>query len=186
MSEQPGKYARFELERRFLVSELPEDVERESWHITDLYITETQLRLRRMEPAHGGKAILKLGQKHVPSPPDFGRMTITNLYLSPREYSLLAGLPGVELRKRRFTATHRERGFGIDVFEGNLAGLLLAETDFSTHEEFEQALDLPDWIRAEVTTDKRFTGGALVSLSPDEATAFIEEVTGRGGFDVDG
>ena len=62
MSEQAGKYARFELERRFLVKQLPEGVgSGRSWQITDRYIKGTQLRLRRMQPIHGGEAILKLG-----------------------------------------------------------------------------------------------------------------------------
>jgi hypothetical protein len=43
-----------------------------------------------MEPLAGGEAILKLGQKEVPSPPDFSRMTITNIYLSSKEYDVFA------------------------------------------------------------------------------------------------
>src|SRR5919197_304185 len=72
VSQHAGKYARFELERRFLVEHLPEGIEQgRGWRITDRYIKDTQLRLRRMEPIHGGHTIFKLGQKQVPSPPGF-------------------------------------------------------------------------------------------------------------------
>lgn len=178
MSEQAGKYARFEVERRFLVEQLPEGVEqRSSWRITDRYIKNTQLRLRRMEPTHEGEPILKLGQKHTPSPPDFGRMTITNIYLAPAEYDVLEMLPALELRKRRYAATHDDRAFSIDVFEGALAGLILAETEFDEHTEMDQQLDLPSWVRSEVTTDSRFTGGELARLAPPEAAVLIREIT---------
>ena len=174
VSQHAGKYARFELERRFLVEHLPEGIEQgRGWRITDRYIKDTQLRLRRMEPIHGGHTIFKLGQKHVPSPPDFGRMTITNIYLSPAEYAVLAGLEALELHKRRYPFAHDDRLFSVDVFENKLAGLVLAETGFDTAEEMDEPLDLPSWIPREVSNDSRFTGGALASLTPDGAAELI-------------
>jgi CYTH domain-containing protein len=175
--DQPGKYARFELERRFLVERLPEGIEQESgWDITDRYIKNTQLRLRRMEPLHAGDAILKLGQKHVPSPPDFGRMTITNIYLSPAEYSVLAILEALELRKRRYPFAHNGRPFSIDVFENALSGLIVAETSFETTAEMDRALDLPSWVGTEVTQDGRFTGGALAYLTSKEGAELVRQL----------
>jgi CYTH domain-containing protein len=181
MSEPAGKYARFELERRFLVERLPDGIEQErGWRITDRYIKNTQLRLRRMEPIHAGEAILKLGQKAVPSPPDFGRMTITNIYLSPEEYAALAILEAFELRKRRYSFAHDGRPFSIDVFENELSGLIVAETSFETAAEMDQELDLPSWAGSEVTQDARFTGGALAALAPEEAVELVNAATGRG------
>jgi hypothetical protein len=176
-SEQAGKYARFELERRFVLESVPSDLDLGyGWRIIDRYIENTRLRLRRMDPIHRGETILKLGQKDVPSPPDFGRMTITNIYLSPPEYSVLSGLDALELRKRRYSAAHDERSFGIDVFEGDLTGLVLAETGFDTGAEMKQPLDLPVWVGAEVTTDDRFTGGSLARLARGEALELISRI----------
>ncbi len=56
-----------------------------------------------MEPLAGDEAVLKLGQKEVTSPPDFSRMTITNIYLSPGEYDVFARLPARELHKTRYS-----------------------------------------------------------------------------------
>jgi CYTH domain-containing protein len=175
---QAGKYSRFELERRFLVGRIPErSLEGRGWRISDRYIKETQLRLRRMEPLHGGETIFKLGQKHVPSPPDFSRTTITNIYLSGGEHSVLAQLPALELHKVRRQIEHGHRIFSVDVFDLHLAGLVLAEVGFETPEEMDRPLDLPPWLLGEVSNDIRFTGGALASLTADQAADLIRQVT---------
>jgi CYTH domain-containing protein len=177
MSEQAGKYARFELERRFLLERLPEGIaEDRGWRITDRYITNTRLRLRRMEPIHGGERVLKLGQKQVPSPPDFARMTITNIYLSPSEYAALAGLPALELHKRRYSVEEDECIFSVDVFDAHLSGLVLAEAGFETTDEMQQSFNLPPWALREVSDDVRFTGGALASLTADQAAELVGRI----------
>ena len=174
MGEQAGKYARVELERRFLVKQLPEGIaEERGWRITDRYIENSRLRLRRMEPLHGGETLLKFGQKHVPSPPQFSRMTITNIYLSPREYAVLAQLPALELHKRRHPVEDGGRTFSVDVFGAHLAGLVLAEVGFETDDEMEQSFELPHWLLREVSDDVRFTGGALAGLTADQAAELV-------------
>lgn len=178
MSEQAGKYARFELERRFLVGRVPEGIaDDRGWRISDRYIKNTQLRLRRMEPIDGGEIIFKLGQKHVPSPPNFSRMTITNIYLSPGEYAVLAGLEALELHKLRHSIEHDDRIFSVDVFNDHLKGLVLAEVGFETPDEMDQTLDLPPWVIREVSGDIRFTGGALANLAAGQAAEMIREIT---------
>lgn len=147
-----GKYARYELERRFLVERLPAAAER-SHLIVDRYIIGTRLRLRSDDgrvPPH------KLSQKEAPSPPDFAVTTITTIYLSPEEYEVLAVLPARELRKRR----HHLGPYSLDVFEGELAGLVLAEITFDSEEEM-RAYPPPDFAEREVSRDRRYTGGAL-------------------------
>lgn len=180
MSEQAGKYARFELERRFLVGRLPEGLARDrGWRISDRYIKNTRLRLRRMEPIHDGEIIFKLGQKHVPSPPDFSRMTITNIYLSPDEHAVLAELEALDLHKLRHSIDHDDHVFSVDVFDAHLTGLVLAEVGFETSDEMDQTFDLPSWVIREVSEDIRFTGGALASLTADQAGELVQQVTRR-------
>ena len=172
---EPGKYARFELERRFLVHHLPEGIaEGGGWLITDRYITETRLRLRRMEPLGSGEAVFKLGQKEVPSPPNFSLTRITNLYLSRREYGVLAVLPARELQKRRYRCEHDGEVYSIDVFEGHLAGLVLAEIGFETTDEMNAYVRLPAFVSREVSQDVRYTGGGLAAISPPDASRLIE------------
>jgi CYTH domain-containing protein len=180
VTEAAGKYARIELERRFLVERVPEDIAHEDgWIIIDRYIANTRLRLRRMEPLGGGKTIFKLGQKEAPYPPDFSRTTITNIYLSRDEYSILVTLPAHELRKRRYPLHSSGYRYTIDVFEGHLAGLVLAEIGFMTNDEMDAHKQLPDFALRDVSRDVRFTGGALALTTPEEAAQLLSELSER-------
>jgi CYTH domain-containing protein len=154
LAPQAGKYARFELERKFLLDRLPEGLEPET-RIYDRYITGTRLRLRLAEHPDG-RLEYKLNQKESPSPPDYGLMTITSIYLTADEYEVLSILPAAELRKRRY---HLGR-YSIDVFEGALEGLILAEAEFASEEEMRTHTP-PDFVGREVSNDVRYTGGAL-------------------------
>jgi CYTH domain-containing protein len=166
-----GKYARPERERRFLLAAVPDDVEPLSVSmITDRYIEKTRLRLRRMVTTspEGEELLYKFGQK-VPGS-NGRRALITNLYLSAAEYGTLGQLPGRVLTKRRY----RIPPFSVDVFEGALAGLILAEIEFDSDQAM-SAFAPPRWSLAEVTADQRFTGGRLVSASADELRSWLAE-----------
>jgi len=154
MAPQAGKYARYELERRWLLERLPEGADAGSG-IHDRYIDGTRLRLRHAGPPHEQ---YKLSQKEAPAPPDYARTVITTFYLSREEYEVLAALPARELRKRR----HHLGRYSIDVFEGPLSGLVLAETEFASEEEM-RAHPQPEFAIREVSDDVRYTGGWLVA-----------------------
>jgi CYTH domain-containing protein len=154
MAPQAGKYARFEFERKFLLERLPEGLAEDS-ALYDRYIVGTNLRLRRAE-LPGGQVQYKLNQKQSPAPPEYGVMTITSIYLSAPEYDLLTKLPAKELRKHRY---HLGR-YSIDVFEGELDGLMLAEAEFASEDEM-RAHTPPDFAGPEVSDDIRYTGGWL-------------------------
>lgn len=151
---QAGKYARFELERRWLLERLPDGAGAGSG-IYDRYIEGTRLRLRHAEPPHEQ---FKLSQKEAPSPPDYSRTVITTIYLTREEYDVLALLPARELRKRR----HHIGRYSIDVFEGDLSGLVLAETEFASEDEM-RAHPMPGFAVREVSDDVRYTGGRLAA-----------------------
>jgi CYTH domain-containing protein len=147
MSERARKYARSEFERRFLMAELPASLSTDDgWLIVDRYLTGTRLRLRRMEPFGAGERLyrpegrLKLTQKNVVAPPDFSRMTITNIFLSAEEYDLLAQRPAHELRKRRYRVEHDNGTFSVDAFEAHISGLILAELGFETARRAESSV----------------------------------------------
>jgi CYTH domain-containing protein len=70
---------------------------------------------------------------------------------------MLAQLPGKMLSKVRYSVPP----FGVDVYEGALQGLQLAEAEFNSAVEAD-ALLVPDFVLHEVTDDERFTGGQLV------------------------
>lgn len=175
-SVYPGKYARVERERRFLLAGPPAPSSVTVTRvITDRYLTGTRLRLRRAELSDGG-CELKLTQK-VPVPRSSGvegsqglQGLITNTYLSPTEYDLLASLPAVVLSKTRSSVPP----LGIDVFDGTLRGLVLAEAEFATDDEARAFVPPPECV-AEVTDDARFTGGCLVEAARHDLLGWLTE-----------
>ena len=171
-SQRLGKYACLELERRYLLRELPAGLKGQaySWHITDRYITDTRLRLRRMKAPGRGPILLKFGQKYRDRSQSPAETTMTNLYLNDEEYQCLSALEAREIIKRRYRYVHDELTYGIDVFEGKLAGLILAEIECETADQLAQ-LSIPPFACQEVTDDLFFTGGHLVALTREEFEA---------------
>ncbi|MGW2937210.1 hypothetical protein ACWDA7_36480 [Streptomyces sp. NPDC001156] len=137
--------------------------------ITDRYVVGTRLRLRRADFADG-RCELKLTQK-VPLPrPGAVQGLITNTYLSPAEYDVLASLPAALLSKTRFSVPP----LGVDVFDGRFQGLVLAEAEFTSDTEAQSFVPPAECV-AEVTDDARFTGGRLVQTSREELLGWLAE-----------
>jgi CYTH domain-containing protein len=171
-SAPPGKsdkYARPELERRFLLAGVPAgDVEKTA-EIHDRYLDGTRLRLRKTIEwgQHGTRVFYKLTQK-VPAPSG-GPGLITTVYLSEDEHQRLATVPALVLEKTRTSVGP----FGVDAFAAPREGLFLAECEFETAAEME-GFAAPRWAIAEVTSDPRFTGGRLVRTGRDDLTALLQ------------
>ena len=168
-TEYARKYERMERERRYLLRELPPGLKSSDPHaqITDNYVTNTRLRLRKSRWPATNEWMLKLTQKYAPDPPDFSRTLITNIYLTEEEYEVFSIFEGNELRKNRYPYEHEGRKYSVDIFLGALRGLILAETDFETDEEMD-SFPPPPFSLKDVTNDELFTGGSLVHLSFDE------------------
>lgn len=178
-SQRIGKYACLEFERRYLLQHPPEGLLESDPGATiiDHYLEDTRLRLRHMRLA-SGEQIYKFTQKYQAADQDETQTTITNLYLSETEHRLLAQLGGKQLVKTRYRYAYRGREYGVDVFEGELAGLVLAETECASQEEV-QSLSKPDFALEDVTGDPFFKGGNLVNLTNQELSAELERRIGR-------
>ncbi|MGZ4730469.1 MAG: hypothetical protein ACXWB2_22360 [Acidimicrobiales bacterium] len=171
--QHAGRYARVEIERRWILSEPPDPTAAVAVrHLTDRYLTGTRLRLR-LQVEQGGPTQRKLTQKLPdPEPRTRGRQgLLTNTYLSQDEYDVLATLPAVELRKTRYSVAP----FGVDVFAGPLTGLVLAEIEHPTEDAADRS-PVPSTAVVEVTHDARFTGGRLVRTGPEELRAWLREL----------
>jgi CYTH domain-containing protein len=157
-----SKYARWERERRYLLQDLPYGLTRASPHlqITDHYLTGTRLRLRKVRDPQTNKWTVKFTQKFAPNPEDLSRTLITNIYLSALEAETLSIFEANEIRKNRYPFEWEGRKFSIDMFLGDLWGLILAETGFETDEELVQAR-MPPFALADVTNVNLFTGAKL-------------------------
>jgi CYTH domain-containing protein len=165
-----GRYARTEIERRFLLAGVPDPAEVvKVVDMDDRYLDETRLRLRR-QVQREGPAVFKLTQK-VPHPGRHGQQgAITTIYLSEAEHAALATLPGALLHKSRLSIAP----YGVDVFGAPLEGLVLAEAEFGSLTDAE-AFQPAAFCHAEVSHDHRFTGGALVRATPEQVCSWAAE-----------
>jgi CYTH domain-containing protein len=166
----PEKYARIERERRFLLTRFPDNAAVvRNRRITDNYIEGTTLRLREQNYSDG-LTTFKLTQKLPARGNGAQQGFITSMYLTQDEFHLLAQLPARKLTKTRFSVPP----FGIDVFDGPLQGLVLAEAEFDS-EAAAEALVVPDFASGEVTSDHRFSGGQLVRASWQDLRTWLSE-----------
>ncbi|MBI3561361.1 MAG: CYTH domain-containing protein [Gammaproteobacteria bacterium] len=65
------------------------------------------------------------------------------------------------IEKIRYRVSHQSTHWEVDVFEGDNAGLIVAEIEL--HDE-QQAIVLPPWVGKEVTADPRYYNVNLVKL----------------------
>jgi CYTH domain-containing protein len=153
-------YTVVERERRWLCSQVPREQVILSERITDLYVSDSRLRLREARPIDGRPARLRLSRK---ADIDARTRLVTSIYLPEQEFAVLAAsLPGRRLRKLR----HRLKSpagivLSVDQFEGDLAGLVVLEAEFDTL-ELMNGFVVPGFALREITDDRRYAGGHLV------------------------
>lgn len=171
-----SKYARVERERRYLLNDLPKIMSRMDYHlqITDNYLTGTRLRIRKVRDPNTNKWIVKFTQKFAPDPADLSRTMITNIYLNPIEAETLSVFEANEIRKNRYPYPFEGREFSVDMFLGDLFGLVMAEVSFETDEEME-GFRKPPFAIAEVTNNELFSGGKLSELKFEDIRKEVEQ-----------
>lgn len=161
MDPEELRYTRVEYERRFLVSPRAgwqSAVESYSKTFEDKYLRDSRLRLRILTDPDTGRRVIKLNKKFESTSPYF--RTVSRILLSPREYDLIEALEGDRLTKTRYYQNYLGRVFSIDVFEGELDGLVLCETEAEGLEDLMSA-EPPSYATHEVTDDPFFEGGNL-------------------------
>jgi len=173
-----SKYARIERERRYLLQDLPEGLTRTDPHlqITDNYITGTRLRIRKIREPRTNKWTVKFTQKFPLHPDDLSCTVITNTYLNAIEAETLSVFNSNEIRKNRYYFDYEGRKFCVDMFLGDLFGLVLAEVSFETDEELVN-FPKPPFALADVTNEVAFSGGRLAELTISEVR---DEIMTRG------
>jgi CYTH domain-containing protein len=168
MELEDKRYTRVEYERRFLVlsdAKWRDSVEPYYKTFEDKYIQGTRLRLRILKDSDTGRQIIKLSQKVESESPYY--RTVGRLLLSPSEYVLFDCLPGDRLTKTRYYHNYLGREFAVDVFHGELDGLVLCETETDALEDLMSA-EPPPFAGPEVTADSFFTGGNLSRTTREE------------------
>jgi adenylate cyclase len=145
-----------EIERKFLFDRLPDDagsarrIEQGYLAITD---DGTEVRVRRWPD--GQALTVKHGSGEV--------RTEVELPLDEEMFSELWPLTeGRRISKTRWLAPIGDLEWELDVFEGSLEGLKVAEVEFPD-EEAAHAFEPPDWVGQEVTEDVRYANERLAT-----------------------
>jgi CYTH domain-containing protein len=165
MDNEELKYSRIEYERRFLVS-LDFDwqtlVAPYSKTFEDKYLENSRLRLRKLTDSDSDRIIIKLTKKFESDSPYYQKLN--RILLSAEEYQLFNSLKGYQIKKTRYYHHDNDVVYSIDVFEGELKGLVLCEIEADGLEELISAAP-PVYARREVTADPFFTGGNLCKIT---------------------
>ena len=165
LDEETGelKYARVELERRWLVDRAARPGLEDAFLtlIEDRYIVGTRMRLRQMSRPDLGEIKWKLTKKY--DCVEACARPIVSTYLTQREYDLLRTLPARELAKRRHHLEFDGRWWSVDLFDGALAGLEMVECEAERREPLDLLVP-PDWALREVTDLPQWQCGSLAAM----------------------
>jgi len=166
--EDESKYTRVEYERRFLVAPdcgWEKSVKSYSKLFEDIYLSNTRMRLRVLTDSDSDRRIVKLTKKSESNSPYF--RTISRILLSQNEYDVLSQLDGNRISKVRHYCDHQGRIMSIDVFQGELDGLILSEVESGGLADL-MSIEPPVIAAVEVTEDPFFDGGNLSTVSQRE------------------
>ena len=147
-----------ELERTFLVKFLPPQVkEARSKEMVDIYYPNSS--------AHPTIRLRKNGERYEltkkePIEGDTTRMLEQTIELRKNEFDEFSKLSGRKLEKIRYYFPYDGLTAELDVFQGDLKGLVLADFEFASQKE-KESFQMPVFCLAEVNHEERLAGGML-------------------------
>ena len=136
-----------EIERKFTIKELPDLTPYPSKKLVQAYLnTEPVIRIRREDEeyylTYKGKGLLVREEYNLP--------------LNQESFEhLLKKADGIVISKTRYCIPYEKYTIELDVFENELAPLIMAEVEFESEEEA-HAFIPPKWFALDVTHDKRY------------------------------
>jgi adenylate cyclase len=142
-----------EVERKFLVERLPEELGGRARRIDQGYLalddrSGAEVRLRR----HGDDLSLTIKST--------GGLARVEEELALDEATFESLWPLTDGRRIEKTRHELPGGIELDVYEDDLAGLVVAEVEFPSEQD-SAAFEPPDWFGEEVTEDQRYKNRSL-------------------------
>ncbi len=142
-----------EIERKWLVPEFPPEydaLDRERIMQGYLVVAEDGTEVRIRQNDRRCTLTVKSGHGLVRSE--------TEIALSPEQFAAL--WEATEGRRVAKSRVNLDGGIDVDIYEGALAGLIVAEVEFAS-EAAAQAFAAPGWFGAEVTEDRAYKNQQL-------------------------
>ncbi|MCH5273019.1 MAG: CYTH domain-containing protein [Lachnospiraceae bacterium] len=155
-----------EIERKFTLRTLPEQLEKYvSKKLEQGYLcTRPVVRVRKSVKEGKEKYILCYKSKRGLEKKADAKAHVceeVELPLTKESYAkLLSKSDGRVITKTRYLIPYGAYTIELDVFEGELSGLMFAEVEFPNEEEAD-AFVMPEWFEADVTFDDRFRNNYL-------------------------
>lgn len=164
-----------EIERKFLVRALPDDLDQYPHsELEQGYLASggTTVRIRR----DGDTFLMTVKKKLKDVRPEYakiGREEIEEEIPEDLYRRLSAYTEDPMLRKTRYRIPFGSHTIELDIYHGVLEGLATAEIEFQSFEEAVHT-EIPDWFGTDVSTDKRYKNSHLSKLrSLDELTTVM-------------
>jgi len=168
-----GKKSPIEIESKFLVKYLPENIDQyEHKNINQGYlaITEdgTEVRLRQKGDQYFQTVKIGSGQIRDEFEVDINKSQFDMLWQATE---------GKRVEKVRYFIPFENHIIELDVYQGILDGFYSAEIEMDSQLDSIDISRLPDWIGADITTDKRFKNQSLaVNGLPDIELLYQKDV----------
>lgn len=163
--------ATIELELSYLAAAVPDVTNCKHREMRDVYfpadVAHAKLRIRQKDEQY------ELTKKTQLDPHDAGAQREENVELTKQEFDALAAGLGRELRKTRYFLPYNGYTAEVDVFKGELKGLVIIEFEFATLEE-KAAFTMPDFCLADVTQDDFIAGGVLAGKTYADIKQHLE------------
>jgi adenylate cyclase len=151
-----------EVERKFVVSDLPNLEGTDFDEIEQGYLaigTDGEVRLRRKGDRLALTAKRGAGLSRQEAETELDRERFDELWPLT---------DGRRLHKRRYVLPHGDLKVELDVYEGDLEGLVVAEIEFDSEEEA-RAFEPPRWLGEEVTGDHRYLNETIATAGAPSA-----------------
>ncbi|MBN2142485.1 hypothetical protein JW711_04095 [Candidatus Woesearchaeota archaeon] len=163
-----------EIEKTYLAKSIPpEALKGRSKEIIDFYIPPSR--------AHPDLRIRKNGDEYeitrkIPAGDgtDKGKQVEMTIPLSKEEFESLSQAPGKKIHKIRYLMDYKGLTAEVDVFQGDLQGLVLVDFEFE-NPEVSDAFEMPDFCLAEVTQEQFIAGGMLCGKRYEDIRAELEK-----------
>ncbi len=172
-------FTNINIERRrvFLLEILPEGMTRADEHlqIFDNYLTNTSLRLRTIRVPQTKEWTWLLQKSEPLEKNDLSILACSEIKLDEYEHQVLEVFEGNEIRKNRYFYELSGRKFEIDLFIGNLWGVILAQTFFQNNDEL-KTFEKPEFAFLDVTNESFFTGKNLYDKKFEDVKNEIERI----------
>lgn len=152
-----------EIESTYLAKSIPEGLHKcKKKEVFDVYFPKEERHPSTRIRKNGNK--YEITKKKRVDENDASIQEEATLKLTKDEFDTLKVIDGKKVIKERYYYKYNDKTAEIDIFQGDLEGLVLVDIEFETSEE-KNAFIMPDFCLADVSQEEFVGGGMLAGKS---------------------